>query len=144
MGRALAIISTTAGRREAPRDRQRGFSLIELMVGLTVLLIGITGILAMQMTALHASGYSRRATEASVLAGDRMEALRTIPAANIVSRLAPGERVNALGVLDAQGLYERTWVVTNNPDGTIGVVVTVSWMERGTELHAINLRGLRR
>jgi type IV pilus assembly protein PilV len=49
-----------------------GFTVIELLVALTVLAVGITGILSLQMTSLRATSYSRHATEAAVLAEDRM------------------------------------------------------------------------
>ena len=130
-------------RRHCPTGT-KGFTLIELMISLTVLMIGIIGILAMQMTSLRASGYSRHATEASVLAEDQMEALRSMPAGSIVNQGAPGQRVNAQGVVSATGLYSRTWSATLNLDNTFTVVVTVAWNERGTTPHAITLRGVRR
>ena len=118
------------------RNAQRGFSMAELMVALTVLLVGISGVLSLQMVGLRASSYSRHSTEATVLGEDKMEALRTVE----IDTLLPGtEKVNAQGLLDATGPYDRSWNV--NWVGTVGVVtVTVSWLERGTDVHSVVLR----
>ena len=125
----------TAGRR-----RDGGFTLIELMIAMTVLIIGIAGILSMQMTAMRSSAYSRHATEASVLGEDTMEALRTVPVASIVDTAA--ESINEHGIPDAGGLYTREWTITD--DGTIAtLVVVVRWKERGSEDHAITFTTMR-
>lgn len=119
-----------------PARAQGGFTIIELMIALTILLIGITGILSMQLTALKATSYSRHATEASVLAEDLMEELRTLPLTDVVDGNEP---VDAQGNYDADGVFLRTWTVTGTADLAI-ITVTVSWNEHGNEPHAIVLR----
>jgi type IV pilus assembly protein PilV len=119
-----------------PRRGQGGFTIIELMIALTILLIGITGILSMQLTALKATSYSRHATEASVLAEDLMEELRTLPLASVVDGNEP---VDAQGNYDADGVFTRAWTVVWNGD-LATITVTVSWNEHGNEPHAIVLR----
>jgi prepilin-type N-terminal cleavage/methylation domain-containing protein len=119
--------------------KQDGFSLIELMIALTVLIIGVTGIMTLQTSSMQASAYSRHATEASVLAEDWMETLRTIPIAGLANG---NEKVNAQGFPDAAGLFTRTWTVVN--DGTnLQLTITASWLERGNEAHAITYRTTR-
>jgi len=131
------------GRKETsvPRvvERSGGFTLVELMIALTVLLIGISGILAMQLTSMRATAYSRHATEAAVIAEDTMEVLRTQPSASLVTT-AP-ENVDAQGIPDPQGYYTREWTVTWDGAGTLATLtVIVRWFERGVEPHAITLR----
>jgi type IV pilus assembly protein PilV len=122
--------------RKPGRRGQGGFTIIELMIALTILLIGITGILSMQLTSMKATSYSRHATEASVLAEDLMEELRTLPITDVVNG---SETVDAQGNFDAQGIFTRTWTVATA--GTlVTVTVTVSWNEHGNEPHAIVLR----
>jgi prepilin-type N-terminal cleavage/methylation domain-containing protein len=119
-------------RRARP---ERGFSLIELLIALTVLMIGVAGILALQMTALRATAYSRHATEATILAEDKMEELRTQP------YMSGQDQVNAQGILDPEGRYQRVWTVTEPPaGGAPSVTVQVNWLERGSEPHAITLQ----
>ena len=117
------------------RRDQGGFTIIELMIALTILLIGITGILSMQLTALKATSYSRHATEASVLAEDLMEELRTLPISTVVGG---SETVDAQGNYDPQGVFTRAWTISSGSLATISV--TVSWNEHGNEPHAIVLR----
>lgn len=128
------------GRERGARHGERGFTLIELMISLTVLLIGVTGILSMHLSSMHATAYSRHATEATVIGEDKMEELRTIP----VTEIETGGpiTVDAQGIEDSDGMYTITWDMTWDPLGTgVGVqTVTVAWRERGYEDHAIVFR----
>jgi type IV pilus assembly protein PilV len=124
------------GRRQRG---ERGFTLIELMVAMMVLVIGMTGLLALQMSGNRAAAYARHAAEAAVLAEDRIEALRTVP---LASATGGEDRIDAMGVPDPGGLYQRSWSITWN--GDLGsLVVRVAWLERGAEPHQISYRTLR-
>lgn len=120
-------------------NKQHGFTLIELMVALTVLLIGISGIVALNITATRATAYSRHATEAAVLAEDKMEQLRTVPIAGVI---AGSEQIDDKGKVNANGLYTRSWTITWSPP-LANLEVRVSWLERGSEPHSIGLRTVR-
>lgn len=126
------------GRCDA-RHSERGFTLIELLISLTVLLIGVTGILSMHLTSMRATAYSRHATEAAVLGEDKMEELRTVPVDDIVGNTV---QVNAQGIEETDGFYTVTWTMDwSPPDLLIGdQTVTVSWYERGFEQHALVFR----
>ena len=121
---------------QPPDSGQRGFTLIELLIALTVLLIGVTGILSMHITSMRATSYSRHATEAAVLGEDRMEQLRTVPVESIV---ADNTTVDAQGQVNADGPYTVSWQMTW-ADGIGTQIVTVSWLERGSEPHAVVMR----
>lgn len=113
-----------------------GFTVMEVMVALTVLLIGIGGILSLQISSLRASGYSRHAAEAAVVGEDRIELLRLVPPAQLASG---SDVVNEMGIADSEGRYTREWTVTL--DGTLAtIVVEVKWVERGKDDHSITLR----
>jgi Tfp pilus assembly protein PilV len=117
-----------------PRRARGGFTLLELLIGLTVLMIGVSGILAMHVTAMRATAYSRHATEATVLAEDKMEELRTQPVA------AGSDHVNGQGLPEDGGFYERIWTVAPIAGGGAVLTVRVQWLERGRDEHAIVLR----
>lgn len=112
--------------RAAPDRGQHGFTIVEVLIALVVLLIGMAGILMLQLTSSEASSFSRHATEASVLAEDKMEVLRTTP----VFQLVDGDdRVDALGVPDpVDGFYARQWTVVPGDPTTIRV--EVQWREK--------------
>jgi prepilin-type N-terminal cleavage/methylation domain-containing protein len=122
---------------QPPDPGQRGFTLIELLIALTVLLIGVSGILSMHIASMRATSYSRHATEAAVLGEDRMEQLRTLPVDSIPA--SSTTLVDAQGQVSADGPYtvnsQITWA-----DGIGTQIVTVSWLERGSEPHAVVMR----
>jgi type IV pilus assembly protein PilV len=128
-------------RRPRPRPAgERGFTVIEVMIALTILLIGIAGLLAMQLTAVRANAFSRHATEAASLAEDKMEWLRTQPIADGTT----SDVVNALGIPGGDGLnYTRKVTITSGTtEATIDV--EVSWTEAdGGDPHSISLSTLR-
>lgn len=118
--------------------RQRGFTLIEVMVAMTLMAIGLIGVLALAKGAASASGYSRRATEAAILAEDKLEQLRTLPVEDADD---DGDQVDSMGVPSGDGLFARTWATAWNGDlGTITIAVT--WSE-GDGDHTITFRTMR-
>ena len=126
--------------RRGARRGERGFTLVEMLIALTVLLIGVSGILTMHLTSMRATAYSRHATEASVLGEDKLEELRTIPVETVTA--GGPVVVNAQGIPDVDGMYTITWNMVWDPLGT-GVgnqTVTVAWKEGGAEDHAIVFR----
>jgi Tfp pilus assembly protein PilV len=132
-------VTMPALRRPADRAIGGGFTILEIMIALTILLIGIAGLLTMQMSALRANSFSRHATEATVLAQDKMEALRTEGVATLA---AGSDQVDARGVPSTKGLFFRSWTPTVGIDGT-SLVVRVTWAEKGTETSTITVRTVR-
>jgi prepilin-type N-terminal cleavage/methylation domain-containing protein len=125
--------TTTPARRG-----QDGFTVLEVMIALTILLIGIAGLLSMQLASIRATAFSRHATEASTLAEDKMEALRTVPTTSLVGG---NDQVDARGVLDSAGLFKRVWTVTGS--GTDNIVsIDVTWEDQG-ESYTITMATLR-
>ena len=128
-------------RRLETRRRQQtgqdGFTLIELMIALTILLIGVSGILSLQLVTFQSTAYSRHATEAAILAEDKMEQLRTMPSTMLANDTELD--VNSQGIPNSGGIYTRSW--TSIWTGTRGhIEVVVSWDEEGSEAHSVTYR----
>ena len=71
-------------RRNGEQGRRSGgFTLIEVMVSLAVVIIGLLGIMALQTTTMRANRLSRGLERAQVLAAQIMEDLRAKPALSI-------------------------------------------------------------
>lgn len=126
------------------RRGERGFTLIEVMIALTVLLIGFAGVLSLQLTSMHATSFSRHATEASVLAEDKVEELRTVP---MVSLVGGDDEVDARGKTVVQApesnlFYTREWVVAVGATTTT-INVEVKWKESGGDEYTIKMASLR-
>ena len=121
------------------RTQQDGFTVVEVLIALLILVIGFAGILSLQLTAMKSTSFSRHATEASILAEDKIEELRTIP----MPALADGtDTVDARGVDDDAGLYTRTWTVVPGTSTTT-VTVAVTWNEQGSEPYTIRMATMR-
>jgi len=67
-----------------PKRREGGFTLIEVMVAIAILSFGILGVATMQTSAMRANYRGYRLTQATTLAQDRIEFLKTQPYANLV------------------------------------------------------------
>lgn len=76
--------ATGDGRpRLRARGRERGFSIIEVMVSLLVLLIGMLGLMKVASVAVQSNQRGQRLDQASVRAQTRLEALRNVPTATL-------------------------------------------------------------
>jgi prepilin-type N-terminal cleavage/methylation domain-containing protein len=58
---------------------RKGFTLIEVMIALFILMICIVAFARMQLVCIHAKGYSERLTRATVLGSARLSILRIEP-----------------------------------------------------------------
>ena len=92
-----------------PRHRQEGFTLIEVMVALTVFTIGILALGALQISSIRGNHTSSAFSEAATLASDRMEKLIH----------APYDHADLSGEhTETQGLYTLSWAVVNDDPAT--------------------------
>ena len=64
---------------------EEGFTLVEMLVSLGILMIVTAGLDAMLVTAIRARVNARQTTAATVLAQDKVEAIRTLPVASVSS-----------------------------------------------------------
>jgi type IV pilus assembly protein PilV len=57
----------------------KGFTLLEVLVGLVILAIGLLAIAGMQVTSIRGNFFSKNITEANYVAQDRLEFLNNLP-----------------------------------------------------------------
>jgi type IV pilus modification protein PilV len=110
------------------RRNEAGFTMIEVMVAMLLTAIAIIGILALFMTQRKASGYSRHTTEATVLAQDKLEQLRTLTGA---AQTGSDTLVDEKGSNAGTGIYTRTWQETLVGTAYAEIKATVTWEEDG-------------
>lgn len=115
----------------------RGFTLIEVMVAIALLVIGILGLIATATSVIQGNAISRQMTTAMSLAQERMEILKR--QSYTASDLTAGNHNDPGNPLSA--IYTRTWSVTDNsPAANMKTVqVTVAWTRKGSN-HSVNLQ----
>ncbi len=93
----------------------RGLSIIEVVFAISIFAIGILAVTTLSISAVNSNASSRRITDATALAEDRLERL----AALSYDVIASGE--------EPEGAYRVTWVVKENDmlDKTKTITVTV-------------------
>ena len=88
-------------------NRQKGFTLIEVLIAMTLLVIGILAVASMQITSLKGNSIAIRVTEASTWAGDAQETLmaRAYTHADLAddSNIGANAGVNGLDNTDTAG-----------------------------------------
>lgn len=84
-------------RRHA--SHRRGFTLIEVMVSVSILAVGLLGVMQMQVLASAQNGVARRTTQAAALLRDFQESARSIPWDD--PRFVPGGACRSLDDLEA-------------------------------------------
>jgi type IV pilus assembly protein PilV len=109
----------------------RGFTLIEVLIVMSIFSIGILAVAAMQMTSTKGNASARRITEATALAENQIENLMQLPYDH--ADLNPANNPHA----SIQGPYSVNWNVTEidlDTDGTNDsktVNVAISWSYGG-------------
>lgn len=115
------------------KKREQGFTLVEILVAISLLLLGLLAVGQMQVMTMVTNSVSSQRTTAITLAQDQMELLRTRPYANIETP----------PLNDTSGMYTRSWIVeTNTPAANMKrVTVTVSWGGKQVQLQSIIAAG---
>ena len=114
-----------------PRRRTRGrggFTLIEVMIAILLTAIATIGIMGLYKVETRAAGFSRHTTEATVLAQDQLELMRS----NRFIGTQTDSGINGHGLPEGLpgGIYTRQSTVTSDVGFDL-MVVTVDWVEDG-------------
>lgn len=117
-------------RRRKRHSEQGGFTLVEVLVSLVLAMIAMVGVIALYRTQTNASSFSRRNTEATMIAEDQLERLRTQN--TITSGSASG--LDETGKAVAGGVFTRSFniVAGVGPGSSYDeITVSVQWAEEG-------------
>ena len=101
----------------------KGFTLLEVLIGLVILAFGLLAIAGMQITSVKGNFFSNNMTQASILAQDRLEVLRNLDWNHADLSIGTHEEGQISGTI-----FSRKYTVSLVP-GTnmLNIVVTVSW-----------------
>jgi type IV pilus modification protein PilV len=104
--------------------KNKGFSLLEVLIGLVILAVGILAIAALQTTSVRGNFFSHNLMQGTYVAQDRLESLKNMPFDS--NELNPGNYNE--GPTTISGIvFNRTYQVVNNPSGYKEITYTVSW-----------------
>ena len=120
--------------RAATAHQECGFTLIEVMIAMTILSIGLMSIAVAQLTAIKVSSRSKHMQDAMFLAREQMDTLVAIDP-TINTFLGTGQTIDdpapiqvGNDVNDATRYTRRTQIIPNQPSPSLSrVIVTVTW-----------------
>ncbi len=111
---------------------KKGFTLLEVLIGLIILAFGLLAIAGMQITSVKGNFFSNYMTQASILAQDRLEILKNLEWGH--SDLSSGTHDE--GTIPGT-IFSRKYKVDLIPGTTMkSIIVTVSWKD--TSDHSIS------
>jgi type IV pilus assembly protein PilV len=111
---------------------ERGISLIEILVALTIFSIGILAVAQLQLWNIRNNTTGNFMTLATLLAREQLETLKgQADVTTLISAADPNNPIDADG--NTGGIFTRTWTVSNPLGGNTSrqVEVTVSWTRQG-------------
>ena len=124
------------GRRTHPQVRKTGrsggFTLVEVMVVMTMFGILATGMASMMSVLIQNNDFGRRLTEATTHAESKMEMFQNID----YEYLYPGYGSDSPSIK-----YHRSWLIEDNMPqaGMKQIAVTVGWYDRNEQWHSVSI-----
>jgi type IV pilus assembly protein PilV len=124
-----------------------GFTLLEVILAISILTIGILAVASMQLSSIRGNDFARSVTEVSTWGGDQLEKLLALPYNDANLNDTDGD--GAAGLHDAtaatadygpitQGEYTVFWNVAANhvATNTKTITIIVTWTDRGVHRSA--------
>jgi type IV pilus assembly protein PilV len=108
---------------------QQGFTLLEIMIAISILSIGLLAVASLQMSSLRGNAFASNVTEGTTLAADRLEKLLVLPYNH--ADLAGGTHIDPA----PPSRYAVTWQVADDSPvtNTKTIDLTVTWADHGIQ-----------
>ena len=109
-----------AERQKRTVFTEKGFTLLEILIAISIFAIGVLAVASMQISAIRGNRLGNEVTQATFLAQDKLEELKN--SSDIAS--VPDSN-------DQQGIFTRSWQITPATGDSRLVTVTVTWTVGG-------------
>lgn len=108
-------------------QRDGGFTLIEVLVAISIFAVGLLAIATMQLSAINVNSTANQITTRTTWAQDKLEKLMALPYTDyqLKAQDSPFQETTS------DGVYTITWMVTDNSPTTHTKLITVSATGRG-------------
>jgi prepilin-type N-terminal cleavage/methylation domain-containing protein len=130
------------------RRKSSGFTLVEILIAMSLLAIGLLSLAAMQLTAMQYGSRGRHLTKAAAVAEGRMEMLMRSRWTDLAptawtTPVVTNEVIQAASNQTEQ-VYSTSWQIANVDTGrTRSIDVRVQWTELGRPTREYVISGLR-
>jgi type IV pilus assembly protein PilV len=115
---------------------EKGFTLLEVIVAISILTFGLLAVASMQMTAIRGNYNASNITEATTVAQDRLENLMGLLYSDPL--LDPGNDLSDPAPPSPSGYTITYDVLDNNPMmNTRLIAVTVQWQDKGVQKQSV-------
>jgi len=127
-------------RKKAGLTNEHGFTLLEVIIAISILSIGLLGVASMQVASIRANALASNVTEGVTVASSRLEKLLASPYTN--SDLSAGNHTDP----NPPSGYSVSWNVTDDfpAKNTKKISLSVTWIDHGVQkrvtMHRIKAR----
>ena len=116
-------------------SNQNGFTLLELLIALTILTIGLLGLAGLHIAAIQGNVSGFKISTATAVAQERIEELKALDETD--PDLSAGAHADDCSVIQCviQGItYNRSYTIQDNTpiSGTSTMTLTITWVEPRT------------
>ena len=110
------------------RKGEHGFTLLEVIIAVTILTVGLLGMAALQATAIRGNAFGIRNSEAVALIEDKIEEYKNTPYASIAEGTVTETGVGSFGMFTRKSTIQEHVPVTD----TKTISVEISWSDPGS------------